>query len=131
MLWPFLQVPGREPGNRLCSCDQAIAVHNQGGFMLSHIVVFWLKDDLSDAQRSEFRQGLESLKAIEHTRGVYIGTPAGTGDRPVIDSSYSLAVTVLFDKIQDHDAYQIHPLHQAFVRQFGPFWSRVLIYDYE
>ncbi len=71
--------------------------------MLSHIVVFWLKDDLSDAQRSAFRQGLESLKAIESVRGVYIGAPAKTGDRPVIDKSYSFALTVLFDTIQDHD----------------------------
>jgi hypothetical protein len=106
-------------------------LHDKGGSMLSHIVVFWLKDDLSDAQRSAFRQGLESLKAIESARGVYIGAPANTGDRPVIEKSYSLALTVLFDKIQDHDAYQFHPLHQGFLKQFGTFWSRVQIYDYE
>ncbi|MFH0996098.1 MAG: Dabb family protein [Pseudomonadota bacterium] len=99
--------------------------------MLSHIVVFWLKEDLSGAQRSAFREGLESLKSIESARGVYIGAPAGTGDRPVIDKSYSLALTVLFDTIRDHDAYQVHPLHQTFLKNFGSFWSRVLIYDYE
>lgn len=98
--------------------------------MLSHIVVFWLKDDLSDAQRSEFREGLESLKAIESAQGVYVGAPARTGDRPVIDKSYSLALTVLFDSIQDHDAYQVHSLHQNFLRRFGSYWSRVIIYDY-
>ena len=99
--------------------------------MLSHIVVFWLKEDLSDAQRSAFRAGLESLKSIESTRGVYIGAPAKTGDRPVIDKSYSFALTVLCDSIKDLDAYQVHPLHQAFLKQFGPLWARVLIYDYE
>lgn len=99
--------------------------------MLSHIVVFWLKEDLTDDQRSAFKEGLLSLKAIESTRGVYIGAPADTGDRPVIDKSYSLALTVLFDSIKDHDAYQVHPLHQAFVGRFAPLWSRVLIYDYE
>lgn len=99
--------------------------------MLSHIVVFWLKEDLTDAQRSEFRQGLESLKAIESVQGVHIGVPAKTGDRPVIDRSYSVALTVLFNSIQDHDAYQVHPLHQGFLRQFGTFWLRVLIYDFE
>jgi hypothetical protein len=99
--------------------------------MLSHIVVFWLKEDLSDAQRSAFRQGLESLKAIESAHAVYIGAPAKTGDRPVIDKSYSLALTVLFDTVQDQGAYQVHPLHQAFLGQFASYWSRVLIYDYE
>jgi len=90
--------------------------------MLSHIVVFWLKEDLSEAERSAFRQGLESLKAIQSARSVYVGAPAQTGDRPVIDKSYSLALTVLFDSIQDHDAYQVDPLHQAFLGQFGPFF---------
>ncbi len=99
--------------------------------MLSHIVLFWLKEDLSDAKRSAFREGLESLKAVETARGLYIGAPAETGDRPVIDKTYSFALTVLFDTIQDHDAYQVHPLHQGFLKQFGTFWSRVQIYDYE
>jgi len=99
--------------------------------MLSHIVVFWLKEDLSDAQCSAFQEGLESLKAIEVARGVYIGVPAKTGDRSIIDKSYSFALTVLFDTIRDHDVYQVHPLHLGFLKQFGSFWSRVLIYDYE
>jgi len=99
--------------------------------MLSHIVVFWLKEDLPEAHQSAFRQGLESLKSIESARSVYIGAPAKTGNRPVIDQSYSFALTVLFDTIQDHDIYQVHPIHQAFLKQFGSFWSRVLIYDYE
>ena len=110
-----------------------IVTHNKGVFMLSHIVVFWIKEDLPDAQRSAFRQGLESLKAIESARSVYIGAPAKTGDRTVIDKSYSLALTVLFDTIQNHDIYQVHPIHQAFLKQFGSYsyWSRVMIYDYE
>ena len=99
--------------------------------MLSHIVVFWLKDDLSDAQRAAFRLGLESLKGIESTRGLYIGSPAKTGDRPVIEKSYSLALTVLFDTIQDHDIYQVHPLHLGFLKQFNSFWSRVQVLDFE
>jgi hypothetical protein len=100
--------------------------------MLSHIVVFWLKEEISDAHRSAFRQGLESLTAIESTRGVYVGAPAKTGDkRPIIDQSYSFALTVLCDSVQDLESYQVHPLHQAFLKNFGAFWSRVLIYDYE
>ncbi len=99
--------------------------------MLSHIVLFWLKKDISDDRRSAFREGLESLKAIDCTRGVYIGAPAKTGDRPVIDKSYDVAITVLFDTVKDHDIYQTHPLHLAFLKQFGGFFDRVQIYDYE
>lgn len=99
--------------------------------MLSHIVLFWLKEDLTEAQAAAFRQGLESLKGIETSKGIYIGSPADTGDRPVIDKSYSFGLTVLFDSIRDQEVYQIHPLHQAFLKQFSGFWTRLQVYDFE
>ena len=30
-----------------------------------------------------------------------------------------------------HDAYQVDPLHTAFVQQFSGHWQRVVIYDAE
>ncbi len=99
--------------------------------MLSHIVIFWLKDELTTDQRAAFRSGLETLKGIEAACGLHVGAPAATGDRPVIDTSYSFAVTVLFDSVADHDTYQVHPLHLAFLKQFSAYWSRVAVYDYE
>jgi len=98
--------------------------------MLSHIVIFWLKPDLASDQITAFREGLESLKDIPCTQGVYVGTPANTPPRPVIDSSYTMALTVLVDSIPDLDAYQVHPIHQAFLNRFKSLWSRVLVYDY-
>ncbi len=98
--------------------------------MLSHIVIFWLKPELTKDQIIEFRTGLEALKGIESARGVYIGIPAPTKQRPVIDSTYSVGLTVLFDSIEGHDAYQVHRLHQEFLGKYASFWSRVVIYDY-
>jgi hypothetical protein len=98
--------------------------------MLSHIVIFWLKPELEPSQIIAFREGLDSLKDIPGTRGIYIGTPAKISPRPVIDSSYSIAMTILFDSLSDQDAYQIHPLHQAFLNRFKSDWSKVIVYDY-
>lgn len=98
--------------------------------MLSHIVIFWLKPELTKDQIIEFQAGLESLKGIDSAKEVYIGTPAPTKQRPVIDSTYSVGLTVLFDSIEGHDAYQVHPLHQGFLGKYASFWSRVVIYDY-
>ena len=39
--------------------------------MLAHTVIFWLKNDLSEDQRNAFREGLESLKGIEYSKGLY------------------------------------------------------------
>jgi hypothetical protein len=98
--------------------------------MLSHIVLFWLKPELSSAEVQAFREGLEALKTIPTTRGVYIGTPAPTAPRPIIDTSYSIGVTVLFDSIADQDIYQVHPAHQGFLKEFSHCWSKIRIYDF-
>ena len=97
--------------------------------MLVHSVFFWLKDGLSDDDVAEFRAGLESLSGIEFARGVHVGTPADTPERPVIDASYTFALTVLLDDLGAQDAYQVHPLHKAFIEAHSPKWERVVIYD--
>lgn len=96
--------------------------------MLVHSVFFWLKAELTEAQAADFRAGLESLATVPSVHAVYIGTPAPT-DRPVIDRSYSYALTVLLDGMAEHDQYQEDPIHRAFVKDFSGHWDRVLIYD--
>jgi hypothetical protein len=97
--------------------------------MLVHSVYFWLKPDLTPAQRTQFRAGLESLAGIAAVEAVYVGTPAPIEKRPVIDDSYSFALTILCKDVAAQNAYQVDPLHQAFLNSFRPFWDRVLIYD--
>ena len=99
--------------------------------MLVHTVYFWLKPELTPAQRADFRAGVESLAGISAVEAVYVGTPAATEKRPVIDDSYSLALTVLCKDLAAQNAYQIDPLHLAFVNTFKSFWTRVQIYDAE
>lgn len=99
--------------------------------MLVHSVYFWLKPELSDAQRADFRRGVESLAGIKSVEKIYVGTPAATPKRAVIDDSYSVALTVLCRDLAAQDAYQIDPIHLAFVEQFKTFWTRVQIYDSE
>lgn len=97
--------------------------------MLVHSVYFWLRDNLSDDERAAFRQGVESLRAIETVKEMHVGTPAATPDRPVVDRSYDLALTVVLDDIPGHDIYQDHEIHHAFVENFSTYWTRVQIYD--
>ena len=96
--------------------------------MLVHTVYFWLKTDLSDAQRKAFYEGVASLGGIACADKVYIGTPAET-DRPVIDKSYDIGLTVLLEDMAAHDAYQVDPLHLAFLENFRSFWEKIVIYD--
>jgi len=96
--------------------------------MLVHSVFFWLKPTLDAEEVAGFRKGLESLAGIEAAEAVYVGTPAET-DRPVIDRSYTFGLTVLLPDMAAHDAYQVHPLHKAFLENFAQDWDKVLIYD--
>ena len=97
--------------------------------MLIHSVFFWLKPETSSVQREAMQRGLESLRGIRSVETLYIGTPATMPDRPVRDSSYTFGLTVVFEDIAAHDAYQIDPLHETFNQNFRPFWARVQVYD--
>jgi hypothetical protein len=97
--------------------------------MLVHTVYFWLKPELTAAQRADFRRGIESLGTIKAVEKCYVGTPAKTEKRPIIDDSYSVALTVVVADIAGHDAYQVDPIHLAFVNSFKTFWTKVQIYD--
>lgn len=97
--------------------------------MLVHTVFFWLKKDLSADQAAQFRAGVESLKGIDHAEAVYVGTPAKTAARPVIDNSYNFCLTVILKDIPAHDAYQADPIHQEFIANFKEFWDAVKVYD--
>ncbi len=99
--------------------------------MLYHCVYFWLKPELTADQRAEFRRGVEALRGIKSVDQVAIGVPAKTTPRPVIDASYDVALVVICKDVAAEAAYQIDPLHLAFVENFKTFWTRVQIYDSE
>lgn len=97
--------------------------------MLVHSVYFWLKEELSDRERADFRAGLEGLAGIPEVERVFVGTPAETPPRPVIDDSYTFGLVVLLPGLAEHDVYQQHPLHQQFLARFKDDWERVQVYD--
>jgi hypothetical protein len=95
--------------------------------MFVHSVYFWLKPDLTDAQKKEFVKKLNALTTIETVKTSYVGTPAST-DRPIIDRTYSYALILAFENKADHDVYQEHPVHDEF-RAIADYWMKVQIYD--
>jgi hypothetical protein len=97
--------------------------------MFVHAVYFWLRPDLTDDERARFAANLQTLATIP-SKGCYIGTPSST-DRPVIDRTYTWALVLLFADLAEHDAYQVHPVHQQFVAENKALWASVKIYDSE
>ncbi len=97
--------------------------------MLVHNVFFWLRKNLDGDQITHFRMGLESLTKIESAEAVYIGSPAATAERPVIDTSYDFCLTVIAKDVAAHDTYQVDPRHKEFIDTFKEYWKKVKIYD--
>jgi hypothetical protein len=97
--------------------------------MLVHSVYFWLKPKLTAAKRAGFRAEVEKLAAIPTIGKIYIGEPASLAVRSVTDRSFDLALTILFKNAAAHDAYQVHPIHIAFVERNNASWSKVQVYD--
>lgn len=96
---------------------------------LIHQVYFWLHNPDSAEDRDKLIEGLNSLRQIDSVRGLQIGLPASTEKRDVVDNSYQVSETMLFDDAAGQNAYQVHPLHQAFVEQYSHLWRKVVVYD--
>jgi len=98
--------------------------------MHSHHVFFWLRSDISQSALQEFEKGLESLTKINLVHSSFIGKPANTS-RPVVDSTYSYCLSLIFTDFDQHNLYQVDPIHLEFVSRNSMKWEKVLIYDVE
>jgi len=98
--------------------------------MFVHVVNFYLKAGLSEADIKRFEEGLKSLGSIESLVVYNVGKPADT-DRPVIDRSYSYCELAVFKDKAGHDAYQVAPAHLDFVENNQQYWEKVVIFDSE
>lgn len=116
------------PGESVVSVEKNGVNSRPMNRKFAHIVNFWLRKDLSAEERSQFEAGVRSLGTIETVDFFHLGTPAST-DRPVIDRSYDYCLVCIFKNQDDHDAYQVDPIHDRFRETCGPLWDKVLIYD--
>ena len=98
--------------------------------MFVHSVFFYLKKELSEEQRQKFFSGVETLKTVQPHVKILTGTPADT-DRPIVLKDYDYGLTCIFENIEDHDKYQVDPVHLEFVDNHKNDWDKVVIYDFD
>jgi Stress responsive A/B Barrel Domain len=104
-------------------------MENKEKKQLLHHVFFWLKNPDSKEDLNKLLEGLKTLRKIESVKKLYIGVPANTEKRPVVDSTYSVSELMIFDDTEGQNTYQVHPLHKKFVEECGDLWSKVIVYD--
>ena len=102
---------------------------NQENKQVIHHVFFWLKNPNSKEDQQKLLDGLRTLRKIETVKRLYIGVPAETEHRAVVDSSFSASELMFFDDLAGQKVYQDHPIHQKFIADCSHLWEKVIVYD--
>jgi hypothetical protein len=106
-----------------CLLAVGCALRSTGDTGLVHVVLYRIKPDAPPGTREEIRRDVEALLAgLPSVRGLWLGTPAATKkpDRPMVHDDYDLGLVVLFDDLQDLEAYLAHPDHVVFAERHDP-----------
>jgi len=97
--------------------------------MLAHMVYFTLKDRSAVAIEKMVQACQKYLKG--HPCEVFFaaGTVVPDLTRPVNQTDFDVALQVVFDSREAHDAYQVAPRHNQFIEENKPNWERVRVFD--
>jgi len=97
--------------------------------VLVHTVYFWFTNEATEEDSRNFYEELKKLSTISLIKQKFIGVPASTEQRDVIDNSYDYAITFVFENEEDEKAYQEHPDHLEFIDENAHLWEKVRVYD--
>ena len=97
---------------------------------LEHIVIVWLKDPGNLAARERIIEASEALRAIPGVVSLKSGTMVPS-DRPIVDSSFDVALVITLIDASALQAYLAHPLHVTLVEEtLKPLVERIRVYDF-
>ena len=114
----------------LLFCNQLTAQKKEIEGTLVHSVFFWLKNPSNQADQADFEKAIQKLIAT-NPQGIsaYLGKPARTEIREVVDNSYSYAYVMTFSSKEAEADYQIDPTHLQFIKEAEHLWKKVVVYD--
>jgi hypothetical protein len=98
--------------------------------MLVHTVFFWLKKGAPASAKKRLIDDCRKYLKTPTVRHLWAGPVAKTPVRPVVDATYDVGLTVVFDGVKAHDAYQVHPRHLEFIKRNQSRWLKVAVYDF-
>jgi hypothetical protein len=114
----------------LPSCKQVMYAPQFMKGSVSHVVLCYLKNKGSEADR---RKILEATRPLREIRGVYdieVGYVLPS-DRPIVVSDYDVGMIVTFRDREAMQAYLTDPKHQQAVKEvLEPLTSKIVVYDF-
>jgi hypothetical protein len=97
--------------------------------VIAHYVLFWLKENLSEQEKTAFTGFFEELKKVPTIKSLHYGVPANTTKRDVVDNSFSYNLLVYFDNMDDLNVYETHPIHLEAIEKYSKYWTKVVVHD--
>jgi hypothetical protein len=113
-----------------CMEKEKSTANEQGNF--AHTVYFWLNNPDNMVERDAFEASLTNfLDNSEYIQTMHVGVPAATGQRDVVDASYTYSLLLTFKDKAAQDKYQDDVVHKQFIEESSYLWSKVVVYDSE
>ncbi|QNL50368.1 Dabb family protein [Olivibacter sp. SDN3] len=98
---------------------------------ITHYVLFWLKDDLSEEQINGFSGFFEELRKVPNVKSLHYGKSVNSTARDVVDNTFTYNLLVYFDSLEDLETYGTHPIHLNAIDQYSKYWGKVVVHDSE
>lgn len=111
------------------AAEVAPATLSAGG-QVKHLVVLWLKKPGDKDGRKALLDARDTIRSVPGVVDVSAGECLPS-DRPVVDSTYDVAVVITFKDEQALKAYGPHPTHQKLLKDvLGPIVEKYVVYDF-
>jgi len=97
---------------------------------VTHVVIMWLKSpNDADAQR-QLIETSKSFHTIPGVRSVAVGRMIPS-ERPVVDSTYDVALVISFQDLASLRAYETSARHKAALANvLQPLVKKIVVYDF-
>jgi len=113
----------------LACLAQAVALPVLAGGV-EHIVIVWLKDPGNAAHRERIVAESQVLRDIPGVTGLRAGGMLPS-ERPIVDSSFDVALIVSLRDPEAMAEYLSHPVHVQLVEEtLKPLVERIRVYDF-
>ncbi|MFC1462026.1 Dabb family protein [Verrucomicrobiota bacterium] len=126
--------------NRLPSVCAVLAIVLLGGCATSprgsrvgavhHVVVCWLKESGNAEARDRIAKASHAFSDIPGVISVKAGTMLPS-KRAIVDSTFDVAIVLVFPDEKTMKKYLVHPRHQKAVKDIlQPLVKKILVYDF-
>ena len=113
----------------LVGCAENLTIEERKGTVMVHDVFFTLNDNSDAAVQKLIGDCYKYLKDHDGVVFFAAGPRAAEYQRPVNDSEFDVALTVVFKDKSYHVKYQTAEDHLKFIAENKPNWKQVRVFD--